>query len=128
MKHLSFARLALVPAVVGLLAGAATAETATLQEQGSGTYGLTWSHTIGDRFYTDDTYTILRADTDITAAWAELTEPDRMLVLADCKLVRAQTAEQKANEEAQESKVDKATGTPVSNESLVRLCTLIDPM
>lgn len=125
MKHLSLARLALAPAFVGLLAGAAMAQTQ--QEQGSGSYGIAWSNTVGDRFYTDDTFTILRSDAEITAAWAELPEADRTLVMADCKLVKTHTGEPIVNDGADAGKADKATGTPVSDESIVKLCKLVDP-
>ena len=125
MKHLSLARLALAPAVVGLLAGDALAQT--MQEQGSGTYGITWSNTVGNRFYTDDTFTVLRSDAEIMTAWADLPEADRTLVMADCKLVKTHTGEPIVNDGADAGKADKATGTPVSDESIVRLCKLVDP-
>lgn len=125
MKHLPFARLALVPALLGLLAGAVMAQTQ--QEQGSGSYGIAWSNTIGDRFYTDDTFTVLRSDAEITAAWAELPEADRTLLMADCKLVKTHTGAPIVNDGADAGKADKATGTPVSDESIVKLCKLVDP-
>lgn len=134
-----------IPAVVGLLAGAAHAEGPDLT-----LFGTQWSATLGDRFFTDSTLTTLRNETDISAAWAELSEPDQQLILDDCRLMRdGTTAGAGAGMTEAKGTAAQGTGTvaagatlstdnaagggdlatvvAVSAENMIKLCDLVAP-
>ena len=96
--------------VAALMCGAAFAETGATST--AGTYGSTWSKSVGSMFYSDSDMKTMRTPEGISSGWATLSQEDRDAVMADCARYRTDSGTTAATKtDTAKTGTDAATGT-----------------
>lgn len=87
MKKIIFAALML--GVSGGMAVAQTTSATSPRADDAMQMPEMWQGPIGDAFYTDNTWTTLRPESEITSRWTALSDDQRSQVKADCADIAA---------------------------------------
>jgi hypothetical protein len=108
-----------LPAAV-LIAATATAQTgaqtettteATTETMAGERFGTNWSLSVGTTFFTDGDSATLRSTEDITTGWQSLSQEDRDMILADCKIFLAAHGDTAAEGSGAATTTDGSAGT-----------------
>ncbi len=128
----------ITPVAAIFLATSAFAQTTTGTTAGASTdakVGQEWKDTIKTGLFTDSTMGTLKSETDIRAAWTNLSQEDKDMVLKDCATVKAETGASGTTTESSTTTTTTTTGTSttsagdmagVSHANLVELCKIVD--
>lgn len=118
------------PVAAIFLATASFAQTTSTDAK----VGQEWKDTIKTGIFTDSTISTLKSETDIRAAWTNLSQEDKDMVLKDCATVKAETGASGSTSSTTTTTGSgtTATGTSeadmagVSHANLVELCKIVD--
>lgn len=77
----------IAPVAALFVATAAFAQTASTDAK----VGQEWKDTIKTGLFTDSTMSTLKSETDVRAAWTNLSQEDKDMVLKECATVKAET-------------------------------------